>query len=41
METKPRTVTLRRLAYPVAATQEKMAARGLPAPLAERLALGR
>ncbi len=41
METKPRTVTLRRLAYPFAATQEKMAVRGLPAPLAERLALGR
>jgi len=41
METTSRTVTLRRLPYPVAATQEKMATRGLPAPLAERLALGR
>jgi predicted phosphodiesterase len=36
-----RAVTLHRLAYPFAVTQEKMAARGLPAPLAHRLALGR
>jgi diadenosine tetraphosphatase ApaH/serine/threonine PP2A family protein phosphatase len=41
LDTTARTVTLRRLDYPVAATQEKMATRGLPAPLAERLALGR
>ena len=34
-------VTLHRLAYPLAVTQEKMMARGLPAPLAHRLALGR
>jgi diadenosine tetraphosphatase ApaH/serine/threonine PP2A family protein phosphatase len=41
LDTTARTVTLRRLDYPVAVTQKKMAARGLPAPLAERLALGR
>ena len=34
-------VTLHRLAYPFALTQQKMMARGLPAPLAHRLALGR
>ena len=36
-----RSVTLHRLAYPLALTQQKMMARGLPAPLAHRLALGR
>ena len=41
LDTTARTVTLRRVEYRVAATQEKMAARGLPNPLAERLALGR
>ena len=41
LDTTARTATLRRLEYAVAATQEKMAARGLPTPLAERLALGR
>jgi predicted phosphodiesterase len=34
-------VTLYRLAYPVAQTQRKMEAAGLPLPLIERLALGR
>lgn len=41
LDTAARTVTLERLEYPIAVTQEKMAARGLPAPLAQRLALGR
>ena len=41
LDTSARTVTLQRLDYPVAATQEKMTARGLPTPLAQRLALGR
>ncbi len=36
-----RAVTLHRLAYPLAVTQGKMVARGLPAPLAHRLAVGR
>jgi diadenosine tetraphosphatase ApaH/serine/threonine PP2A family protein phosphatase len=36
-----RSVTLHRLDYPLVVTQEKMAARGLPASLAHRLALGR
>lgn len=35
-----RTVTLRRVAYPVSITQEKIAARGLPETLARRLARG-
>lgn len=41
LDTGERTVTLRRLPYPIAATQEKMTARGLPIQLAQRLALGR
>jgi diadenosine tetraphosphatase ApaH/serine/threonine PP2A family protein phosphatase len=41
LDTGSRSVTLRRLPYPIAATQEKMAALGLPNPLAERLAMGR
>lgn len=41
LDTTARTVALQRLEYPVAVTQEKMAARGLPVPLAQRLALGR
>jgi diadenosine tetraphosphatase ApaH/serine/threonine PP2A family protein phosphatase len=41
LDTDARTATLRRLAYPIAATQEKMATRGLPIQLAQRLALGR
>jgi predicted phosphodiesterase len=41
LDTVARTVTLRRVTYPLAVTQAKMAARGLPAPLAHRLALGR
>jgi diadenosine tetraphosphatase ApaH/serine/threonine PP2A family protein phosphatase len=35
------TATLRRLPYTIAATQEKMAARGLPIQLAQRLSVGR
>lgn len=34
-------VTLRRVSYRISSTQEKMAARGLPAQLARRLTLGR
>jgi diadenosine tetraphosphatase ApaH/serine/threonine PP2A family protein phosphatase len=41
LDTETRTVTLRRLPYPIAATQAKMTARGLPIQLAQRLALGR
>ncbi len=41
LDTDTCTVTLQRLPYPIRATQEKMAARGLPPPLAQRLALGR
>ncbi len=40
LETSPRIVTLRRIRYPIAATQEKMVARGLPALLARRLSAG-
>jgi diadenosine tetraphosphatase ApaH/serine/threonine PP2A family protein phosphatase len=35
-----RTITLHRVEYDIAATQQKMHAAGLPASLAERLALG-
>lgn len=41
LDTGSRSVTLRRLPYPIAATQEKMGARGLPRPLAQRLSMGR
>jgi diadenosine tetraphosphatase ApaH/serine/threonine PP2A family protein phosphatase len=41
LDTEARTVTLRRLPYPIAATQEKMTTRGLPVQLAQRLAVGR
>jgi diadenosine tetraphosphatase ApaH/serine/threonine PP2A family protein phosphatase len=41
LDTEERTVTLRRLPYSIAATQEKMGARGLPSALARRLAMGR
>lgn len=40
LDDEVRSARLRRLPYPVAATQAKMAARGLPSPLAERLAIG-
>jgi len=41
LETEPLTATLHRLSYPIATTQEKMAAHNLPAQLSQRLALGR
>jgi diadenosine tetraphosphatase ApaH/serine/threonine PP2A family protein phosphatase len=41
VDTDARTATLYRVPYPVEATQAKMEAAGLPAPLIERLALGR
>ena len=41
LDTDALTVTLRRLPYPIATTQEKMVALGLPLQLAQRLALGR
>jgi len=41
LDTETRTVMLRRLPYPIAATREKMVARGLPIQLAQRLSLGR
>jgi diadenosine tetraphosphatase ApaH/serine/threonine PP2A family protein phosphatase len=40
LDTAARSVTLRRLRYPLTATQEKMVARGLPALLARRLSAG-
>jgi diadenosine tetraphosphatase ApaH/serine/threonine PP2A family protein phosphatase len=41
LDAEAATVTLRRLPYTILATQEKMTTRGLPVPLAQRLALGR
>ena len=41
LDTDTRTVTLRRLPYPIGVTQEKMMTQGLPVQLAQRLALGR
>ncbi|MGH2374976.1 MAG: metallophosphoesterase family protein [bacterium] len=41
IDTADGTATLFRVAYPVEETQRKMEAAGLPAPLIERLALGR
>jgi diadenosine tetraphosphatase ApaH/serine/threonine PP2A family protein phosphatase len=41
LDTAARTVMLKRLAYPFTITQEKMTARGLPEPLAQRLTQGR
>jgi predicted phosphodiesterase len=40
-DTARRTVTIYRLAYPLARTQAKILGAGLPRPLAERLSLGR
>jgi diadenosine tetraphosphatase ApaH/serine/threonine PP2A family protein phosphatase len=41
LDTATHTMTLRRLPYAIATTQEKMTARGLPVQLAQRLGLGR
>lgn len=40
IDTTARTVTFRRVAYPVAETQKRIRARGLPEMFAERLSLG-
>ena len=40
LDREARTITLHRIAYDIAATQEKIKAAGLPASLAERLASG-
>ncbi len=40
LDTDARAATLRRVDYPIAATQAKMAARGLPEMLAQRLSAG-